>query len=366
MCGIIAIAGNRPVQHRLLDSLQRLEYRGYDSAGLATLDDSGAIRITRAVGKIAALESALADSPTPGDTGIGHTRWATHGAPTEANAHPHSTERVAVVHNGIIENFAALREELKRAGHLFTSETDTEVIARLLDYHIDRYGDLQEAFAATLRRLRGAFAIAVIFKDQPGLVMGARLGSPLVVGMAEGEMVLGSDAIAVAPHTNRVIYLDEGDWVVLRPEECIIFDRNDTIADRPVQTVAASYALAEKGEHRHFMMKEIHEQPEGITRTLGRFVAPSARRLVALEGVDFAAARELNIIACGTASLAGEIARYWFEDIAGLPTRVEIASEFRYRNPALAPDGIALAISQSGETADTKAAFVLCKQRGQT
>jgi glutamine---fructose-6-phosphate transaminase (isomerizing) len=365
MCGIIAIAGRTAVQERLMESLRILEYRGYDSAGLAAIAQSGDLVRTRAVGKLSALRAALEGAPVEGHTGIGHTRWATHGAPSESNAHPHATGRVAIVHNGIVENFAQIRAALIQRGHQFYSETDTEVIVHQIDDFLQAGHDPQTAFALTLRTLRGAFAIAAIFSHEPGLVMGARLGSPLVVGLGNEETILGSDAIAVAPHAKQVIYLREGDWVVARGGEYQVYDVEGKPVTLETQTISASMVLIEKGEYRHFMMKEIHEQSDGISRTLMHFVDPANKKPRPLEGLEFGRTSQLNIVACGTASYAGQVARYWFEDLARLPTQVEIASEFRYRNPALSASGMSLAISQSGETADTKAAFELCKQSGQ-
>ena len=364
MCGIIAIAGTAPVTDRLVSGLKRLEYRGYDSSGVAVLGADGQLAIRRTPGRIGALEAVLKASPIDGETGLAHTRWATHGAPTETNAHPHTAGRVAVVHNGIIENFAALRAELEAKGRSFSTETDSEVIAHLIDEEFTRTRDPDEAVAACVQRLEGAYAIAVTFDDHPGLVIGARHGSPLVAGLGDGETFLGSDSFALAPFTNRVIYLEEGDRVVARPDGITIFDRDDRPANRPISISQSVAALAEKGSYRHFMLKEIHEQPTTIAHTLSAYLDPVNGRAIPPEGLDLAAAERLVIVACGTASYAGQVAKYWFEGLAGLPTDVDIASEFRYRDPALTPGSLAIAISQSGETADTQAALKLCKEQG--
>ena len=366
MCGIIAIMGREPAAPRMVESLRRLEYRGYDSAGLAVLGE-GAIARRRAPGKLKNLEAALAQAPLPGDVGIGHTRWATHGGPTEANAHPHVSGRVALVHNGIIENFAELKAELAARGRSFSSETDSEVVAQLIDAELETGLSPHDAFKAALARLRGAYALAVLVAPANAggepVLLGARLGPPLVVGHGEGEMFIGSDPLAVAPYTRRVTYLEDGDHVVIDHDGAAIFDSAGSPVERPVRTVAASTALLEKGNHRHFMEKEIHEQPDAVQHTLSAYVDPVSGRAVA-PGVDFKAVPRLQIVACGTAYLAGLTAKYLFERLAGLPVDVEIASEFRYRDPAVTPGTLALAISQSGETADTLAALRWCKARG--
>jgi len=366
MCGIIAIAGREPTCQRLVDGLRRLEYRGYDSAGVAVLTQDGSLERRRAEGRIGALEAEISASPIDGVTGIGHTRWATHGPATTANAHPHHAGRVAVVHNGIIENFASLKAELIANGASFTSDTDTEVIAHLFDAALADAGDPVSAARAVMPRLEGAFALAIVVEGFPDLIIGARRGSPLVVGLGDGESFLGSDAIALAPFTNRVIYLEEGDWVIARPGGVEVFDETGAAVERPVSISSASAALAEKGPYRHFMEKEIYEQPDAISHTLSRYVDPVAGKARAPEGLDFANASRLVIIACGTACYAGQVAKYWFEGLAGLPVEIDVASEYRYRNPVLKPGEIALAISQSGETADTKAAFEMCKAAGLT
>ena len=364
MCGIIGILGKEAVTARLIESLKRLEYRGYDSAGIATLVD-GKIERRRAQGKIKNLEDVLVSSPLPGLIGIGHTRWATHGAPSERNAHPHATSRVAVVHNGIIENFRTLRAELEAEGRTFDSETDTEVITQLVSRALDLGASPKDAVIEALKRVRGAFAIACLFTGEEDLLIGARQGSPLVVGVGEGEMYVGSDGIAVAPFTNRVIYLEEGDLVVLSRTSHAIYDVARNSVERPIKSVAASAAAVEKGNYRHYMQKEIHEEPDAAARTIGYYVDPLEERVTLPDfGVDFAQIDQLWIIGCGTAYLAGRVGEYWFEQVAGLSCETDIASEFRYREPVAAGRAAALFISQSGETADTLEALRLCKRNG--
>ena len=363
MCGIIGVVGRSPAAPRLIESLKRLEYRGYDSAGVATLD-GGVLDRRRAVGKIRALEEVLADNPLPGAVGIGHTRWATHGAPNEPNAHPHRAGRVAVVHNGIIENFAELKAGLVARGRSFTSDTDTEVIAHLLDERLEAGDEPLKAFKAVLDQLHGAYALGVLIEGEEDLILGARRGSPLVVGHGDGEMFLGSDALAVGPFTDRVSYLEEGDYVAITHDKARIFDADGGAVRRAVTVVPASAALVEKGNYRHFMETEIHEQPESTQRTLSAYIDPVNRRVRAPEGVDFKALNRLQIIACGTAFYAGMVAKYAFERVARLPVDIEIASEFRYRHPAVASGTLAMAVSQSGETADTLAALRWCKEQG--
>ena len=363
MCGIIGIVGTRPVAERLIDSLKRLEYRGYDSAGVAVIE-GGKLGRRRAAGKIASLEAVLAAEPLSGQTGIGHTRWATHGAPTTRNAHPHFAGRVAVVHNGIIENFAPLKRELIAAGRVFESDTDSEVVAHLIDAELKAGLDPVAALKAALDRLEGAFAIVVMIDGDDDLIMGARRGPPLVVGYGEGEMYLGTDAIAVGPFTNRVAYLDEGDYVAIDHKGARIFNAAGEAIERPVVAVTAAAALVEKGNYRHFMEKEIHDQPDAVQHTLSSYLDPIAGTASAPGGFDFAAIDRLQIVACGTASYAGMIGRYLFERLAGLITDVEFPSEFRYREPAVSPNTLALGISQSGETADTLAALRWCKSKG--
>jgi glucosamine--fructose-6-phosphate aminotransferase (isomerizing) len=365
MCGIIGILSETPVAGRLIDGLRRLEYRGYDSAGIATLHD-GLIDRRRAAGKLDNLVAVLAAEPLPGTTGIAHTRWATHGAPTTGNAHPHATDRVALVHNGIIENFKPLREEVLAAGRSLASETDSEVVAHLLTMALDAGATPDEAVAQTLHRLRGAFSFAILFRDHPGMMFGARRGSPLVVGHGDGEMFLGSDALGLAPFTNRIAYLEEGDWVKLTREGAQVFDAADQAVSRTVITSSASAAVIEKGNYRHYMEKEIHEQPIVVAQTLGAYLDPLAET-VSLPALpfDLAGIKRIQIVACGTALLAGQVAAYWLEDLARVPVAIENASEFRYRNPVYEPGGLALFISQSGETADTLAALRHAKAGGQ-
>jgi glucosamine--fructose-6-phosphate aminotransferase (isomerizing) len=365
MCGIIGIVGQEPVASRLLESLRRLEYRGYDSAGLAVME-AGELARRRAPGKIRALEEALAADPLKGVLGIGHTRWATHGAPTERNAHPQRAGRVAVVHNGIIENFAALKASLREEGRSFESDTDTEVIAHLIDRGLVRGQSPLEAFKSALDQLEGAYALGVLVEGEDRLILGARRGSPLVVGYGHGEMFLGSDALAVGPFTTKIAYLEEGDYVRLTPGGADIFDAAGAPVVRAVHHVSSSLALVEKGAFRHFMAKEIHEQPDACQHTLSAYLDPVAGRARAPQALELKTVQRIQIIACGTAYLAGLTAKYLFEKIARLPVDVEIASEFRYREPALGPGVLALAISQSGETADTLAALRWCKAKGLT
>ncbi|HBU28675.1 MAG TPA: glutamine--fructose-6-phosphate transaminase (isomerizing) [Thiobacillus sp.] len=362
MCGIIGVTGNGPVVPRLIDSLKRLEYRGYDSAGVAAMVD-GAVERRRAQGKIRNLEAVLAEQPLTASVGIGHTRWATHGAPTTANAHPHKAGRVTLVHNGIIENFAELKAELAAEGHVFESQTDTEVIAHLLDAELNTGRAPLEAFKVTLDRLTGAYALAVLIDGQDDLILGARRGSPLVVGWGEDEMYLGSDALAVGPFTQKISYLEEGDYVAVTRSGAQMFDVTGSPVERAVVQVSASSAMVEKGEYRHFMEKEIHEQPDSVQHTLSEYLDLVTGKAKP-QAVDFAALDRIQIVACGTAFYAGQIARYAFEKLAGLPCDVEIASEFRYRSPAVSPRTLAVAVSQSGETADTLASLTWCKAQG--
>ncbi len=367
MCGIIGIVGREPVAPHLVEALKRLEYRGYDSAGVATLEDGSVLARRRAEGKLKNLETKLAAAPLSGLIGIGHTRWATHGAPTEANAHPHATARVAVVHNGIIENFRVLRDELEAAGHVFASETDTEVVAQLVDHRLAAGDTPADAVAKTLKRLTGAFALAFLFPGEDDLVIGARRGSPLAVGYGEGEMYLGSDAIALAPFTDRIAYLEEGDWVVITRAGATIHDETDAVVTRPIATVSAASFQVDRGNYRHFMAKEIHEQPEVVGHTLAHYVDLSAQkiRLPSELPFDWASLDKLSIVACGTAYYAGLVGKYWFERYARLPVEIDVASEFRYREPPLPKNGLALFVSQSGETADTLASLRYCKEHGQ-
>ncbi len=365
MCGIVGIVGKSDVAQRLFDGLKRLEYRGYDSAGICTINE-GRLERRRAEGKLENLERELAADPLHGITGIAHTRWATHGAPTVGNAHPHIVGPVALVHNGIIENFKPLRDELIAEGRTFESETDTEVVGHLVAREIERGASPQDAVAAVLPRLRGAFAIAFLFRDHPDLIIGARMGAPLTVGYGAGENYLGSDALAVAPWTQRIAYLDEGDWAVVRRDTIEIFDRDNQPAEREIVESGASSTPVEKGNYRHYMQKEIFEQPIVVAQTLQSYVRPFEGE-VALPDFDFdlSAVDRVTIVACGTSYYAGLVAKYWFEQFARVPVDIDVASEFRYRSPVLEPGGLALFISQSGETADTLAALRHARNEGQ-
>jgi glucosamine--fructose-6-phosphate aminotransferase (isomerizing) len=366
MCGIIGILSDAPVAGDMIESLRRLEYRGYDSAGIATLE-GGVLKRRRAEGKLRNLEALVVEEPLSGVSGIGHTRWATHGVPSERNAHPHMTARVSVVHNGIIENFRDLRTELEASGAVFETETDTEVIVHLLTRILERGASPKEAVAETLARLEGAFALAMLFAGHDDLLVGARRGSPLAVGYGDGRMYLGSDAMALAPFTNRVAYLEEGDWVVVTRSGATFYDETGAETRRAVQFTQATSLLVDKGNHRHFMLKEIHEQPDVVTHTLGHYVNFVERRVgLPPMDVDFATLPRLTITACGTAFYAGLIAKYWFERYAKLPVEIDIASEFRYREAPLPDNGLALFISQSGETADTLAGLRYCRREKQT
>jgi glutamine---fructose-6-phosphate transaminase (isomerizing) len=358
MCGIIGIIGREAAAPQLIDALKRLEYRGYDSAGVATLEQ-GALTRRRAEGKLKNLESRLAREPLSGTIGIGHTRWATHGRPTENNAHPHATDKVAVVHNGIIENFAELRRELEDKGVKFSTETDTEVIAHLVTEEMKHGASPVDAVETTLPRLRGAFALAFLFAGEDNLLVGARKGSPLAVGFGDGEMYVGSDAIALAPFTDRVSYLEDGDWVIVTRSGAEIHDSTGKLAQRALIKSQASVLLIDKGNHRHFMAKEIHEQPEVVGHTLANYLDMAAARvdLPMKLPFDFRALDRIAIAACGTAYYAGLVARYWFEQFAHVPVEVDIASEFRYRDVPLKPGNLAICVSQSGETADTLASL---------
>ncbi|WP_370336569.1 glutamine--fructose-6-phosphate transaminase (isomerizing) [Parvularcula marina] len=365
MCGIVGIIGKEDVSGSLVEGLSRLEYRGYDSAGIATIAE-GRLGRRRAVGKLGKLRERLNSEPLGGKIGIGHTRWATHGAPTEANAHPHATSKVAIVHNGIIENFAELREELVAAGATFESETDTETVAQLVEHYLAKGKPPAEAFSSALGRLEGAFALAVMVESEPRTLYCARRGSPLAIGRGEGEMFVGSDAYALAPFTRRVTYLSDGDWAVVTPETVSIFDADGGEVLRPEQLSDASAALVDKGEHRHFMAKEIHEQPEVLGHAISAYVDPVARKVVLPEGgIDFSKVTALTMSACGTAFYATLVAKYWFETYARLPVETDIASELRYRDVPYREGGAALFISQSGETADTLAALRDAKEAGQ-
>jgi glucosamine--fructose-6-phosphate aminotransferase (isomerizing) len=365
MCGIVGILGRGPVAEQIVDSLKRLEYRGYDSAGVATLEGDHLER-RRAEGKLRNLETRLRAEPLAGHTGIGHTRWATHGKPTESNAHPHATDNVAVVHNGIIENFRELRQMLEKQGAKFSSETDTEVVVHLVNSYLLKGASPQDAVKASLPQLRGAFALAFVFKGHGNLMIGARKGSPLAIGHGDGEMYLGSDAIALAPFTDTISYLEDGDWVVLTREAGVIYDEHGAVVNREVLKSGASSFLVDKANYRHFMAKEIHEQPEVVGHTLARYVDMAAER-VALPvklPFDFKDIQRISITACGTASYAGYIAKYWFERLARVPVELDVASEFRYREAPLRKGDLAILISQSGETADTLAALRYAKAQG--
>ena len=366
MCGIIGIVGKEPVAQRLVEGLRRMEYRGYDSAGVCTLHDGQLVR-RRAPGKLIHLVDELARNPAPGTTGIAHTRWATHGAPTAANAHPHATAELALVHNGIIENFRQLREALTARGRKFESDTDTEVVAHLISESVEAGASPQDAVKAALPQLRGAFALAIAFRQYPDMLIGARLGSPLVVGYGDGETFLGSDALALAPLTQQITYLDEGDWVIITRAGAQIFDKDNQPVTREVTTSGASAVAIEKGNYRHFMQKEIFEQPTVVAQTLRSYIR-QIDQSVALPQIDFdlTAIKRVTIVACGTSYYAGMVAKYWFEQFARLPVDIDVASEFRYRDPVLEEGGLALFISQSGETADTLAALRHCKASGQT
>lgn len=366
MCGIVGILGGDDVAERLLDGLRRLEYRGYDSAGIATIDH-GEIERRRASGKLVNLAKELAAHPLPGSIGIAHTRWATHGGPTTNNAHPHATDHVAVVHNGIIENFKALRDELIGRGRVFTSETDTEVVAHLVSEKVEQGLDPVAAVREVLPRLHGAFALAILFRDQPDMLIGARLGSPLVVGYGDDETYLGSDALALAPLTQRIAYLDEGDWVVCTREGAQVYDRDNTPVDRPVTLSGVTGALIDKGNHRHFMQKEIYEQPIVVAQTLRSYLQRLEGKVaLPIPDFDLSGIKRVTIVACGTSFYAGMVAKYWFEQFARVPVDLDVASEFRYRAPVMEPGGLMIVISQSGETADTLAALRHAKNEGQT
>ena len=365
MCGIIGILGSKPVAADLVDALRRLEYRGYDSAGVATVEN-GHLERRRAEGKLRNLADRLALEPLSGHAGIGHTRWATHGAPNERNAHPHMTDEVSVVHNGIIENFREIKEELIRAGAHFASDTDTEVIAHLISHEMKKGADPIAATQTALDRLRGAFALAIIFAGHDNLMIGAREGSPLAIGHGDGEMYLGSDAIALAPFTSRITYLDEGDWAILTREKVDVRDRRGRHVDRPEITSTASSFLVDKGNHRHFMLKEIHEQPEVISHTLTNYIDMGEERVAFPDiGIDLASVTRVTISACGTAYYAGLVAKYWLERYARIPVEIDFASELRYREAPLPAGGLAVFVSQSGETADTLATLRYCKANGQ-
>jgi len=365
MCGIVGVLANRPAAPIIYEALKRLEYRGYDSAGIATLDD-GVLTRRRAVGKLSALGALLAAEPLAGMIGIGHTRWATHGAPTVRNAHPHQAGKVAVVHNGIIENFRELRDELIAAGRNFESETDTEVVAQLCAQMLARGLSPVDAAAATLARLKGAFALCFLFEGSDDLMVCARRGSPLAIGLGDGETFVGSDALALAPMTDRILYLEEGDWAALTRREVHVFDAQGAPVTRPVRVISLDTVLVDKGGYRHFMAKEIHEQPGVAAYAVGAVLSADRSRIAsAAEAIDWAGVSQVTMVACGTAHYACHVARYWFETVARLPVEIDIASEFRYRAPPLAAGGVTVVVSQSGETADTLAALRYAREQGQ-
>ncbi len=365
MCGIVGILGIKPVSGDLVDALRRLEYRGYDSAGIATVEN-GHLERRRAEGKLRNLEQRIAEEPLNGSTGIGHTRWATHGKPTETNAHPHMSERVSVVHNGIIENFRSLREELTAKGHDFESDTDTEAVVHLITEELDRVSDPVEAVKAALPKLEGAFALGVVFAGHDDLMIAARRGSPLAIGHGDGAMYLGSDAIALAPFTSEITYLEEGDMAVLRRSGAEIFDVAGQPVTRPAIKSQASSLLVDKGNHRHYMAKEIHEQSEVISHTLSHYIDMAEGKVDFPDlGLDLNGLSRITISACGTAYYAGLVGKYWIERYARIPVEVDFASELRYREAPLPENGLALFISQSGETADTLAVLRYCKEQGQ-
>ncbi|WP_373236414.1 glutamine--fructose-6-phosphate transaminase (isomerizing) [Cohaesibacter celericrescens] len=366
MCGIVGILGKSSVAPQLVDALKRLEYRGYDSAGVATIHQ-GHLGRRRAAGKLRNLETLLGENPLSGNIGIGHTRWATHGVPNETNAHPHQAGNVAAVHNGIIENFRELRDELTAKGHTFESETDTETVVHLIQSELNNGNTPIDAVSAILGRLEGAFSLAIIFGGEEDLMIGARRGSPLAIGHGEGEMFLGSDAFALAPFTDEITYLEEGDWVVLSRSSITIFNENNEQVDRSSTMAQASAYVVEKGNYKHFMEKEMHEQPEVIQHTLAHYVDFASGKIRFKEKLpfDFADLNRIAMSACGTAYYAGVVAKYWFEKLARIPVEIDVASEFRYREMPMEKGGLALFISQSGETADTLACLRYCRAQGQ-
>ncbi len=358
MCGIVGILGNHEVAPIITEGLRRLEYRGYDSAGIATINQAGALDRRRAVGKLVNLSDKLVHEPLPGRAGIGHTRWATHGAANLTNAHPHRSNNVAVVHNGIIENFRALREELTAKGHTPETDTDTETVAMLVRVYLDEGKSPEEAVRATLPRLEGAFALLFLFEGETDLMIAARKGSPLAIGHGEGEMFVGSDAIALAPLTDKITYLEEGDWAVITRAGATIYDESGKLANREMREIRMDAARIEKSGYKHYMMKEIAEQPTVVANVLEAYLSSDDKSVAMdLPGVDFAKIERLSIVACGTAYYAGLVAKYWFERYARLPVDIDVASEFRYREPPFAPNTLSIFVSQSGETADTLAAL---------
>ena len=364
MCGIVGILGHGPVAGLIVDALKRLEYRGYDSAGVATLEN-GRLERRRAEGKLRNLEAKLAAAPLGGAIGIGHTRWATHGKPTEINAHPHASPRLAVVHNGIIENFRALRQELAAKGHAFATETDSEIAAFVVEDELSKGKSPQDAVHAALGRLRGAFALVYLFEGEENLLIGARQGAPLAIGYGEGEMYLGSDALALAPFTDRIAYLEEGDWVALTRERADIRETSGSQVERRIQRSPAGGLLAEKGNYRHFMAKEIHEQPEVVGHTLAHYIDMAALKLKPFAWpADPKRLTRVSIVGCGTAYMAGLVGKYWIERLARLPVEIDVASEYRYREAPVDEGGLTIVVSQSGETADTLASLRYVKDRG--
>ncbi|RKQ69102.1 glutamine--fructose-6-phosphate transaminase [Litorimonas taeanensis] len=359
MCGILGIVGKTQVTSRLIDGLKRLEYRGYDSSGVALLD-TGELKRVRAEGKIAKLEKALESNMVEGQTGIAHTRWATHGIPSEINAHPHIAGRVSIVHNGIIENYAELRDSLEHNPKI-ESETDTEIVAHLMNGYLEQGLEPTQAFSQSLKQLRGAYALGLIIDGHSDHLFCARAGSPLAIGIGEGEMFIGSDAIALEQLSKKLVYLEEGDWAILTPDSYVIFDENDKKVERPIVYLENNIIQATKGNYRHFMLKEIFEQPITIGQTLATFMDEFGKPANGFEDIDFSKYKRLFIVACGTAYYAGAVAKYWFEQVAGIPVEIDIASEFRYRQPILDKDCLFVAISQSGETADTLAALRYAK-----
>ncbi len=362
MCGIVGIIGKEDVSERVVEGLRRLEYRGYDSAGIATISE-GQIGIRRAKGKLSALTRTLQDAPLAGSIGIGHTRWATHGPATEANAHPHVTDRVAVVHNGIIENYRALKDELITKGAVFSSETDTEVIAHLLTMYLDETNNIHDAAQKCLERLQGAYAVAILFKDYPDQILTARAGSPLAIGFGDEEMFIGSDSFALAPYTNKVCYLHEGDWAIITGSSADIFSRDGAPVERPIEIVDSTQAMVDKGGYRHYMAKEIHEQPDVLSRTFGQYIDTNNGIIRMPEhDIDLSQISRVMLVACGTAYFAALVGRNWIERYARIPTSIDIASEFRYRELPLSKNTLMIFVSQSGETADTLAAMRYCKE----
>ncbi|MBV7379087.1 glutamine--fructose-6-phosphate transaminase (isomerizing) [Maritimibacter dapengensis] len=360
MCGIVGVLGNHEVSPIIVEALRRLEYRGYDSAGIATVADDGGLDRRRAVGKLVNLSDVLVHDPLPGHAGIGHTRWATHGGVTEPNAHPHRAGRVSVVHNGIIENFATLRSELEARGRVFESQTDTEIVAALVDLLMDEGKSPAEAVEAMLPRIEGAYSLLFLFEGEKDLMIAARKNSPLAIGHGDGEMYVGSDAIALAPLTDKITYLEEGDWAIITREGATIYDANGKLANRKVKEIRMDATRIEKAGYKHFMMKEIAEQPTVVGDVLEAYLDKNGGVAMDLPGVDFTTIRRISIVACGTAYYAGLVAKHWFENYARLPVDIDVASEFRYREPPIPEVTLAIYVSQSGETADTLAALRYC------